>query len=112
MLSVRHPDLSFLHGALQLHTGLRECGQGAAPIQREIHHGQIIQPVELRQIVRPPLVGATTSVGIDADLFRASARPANGLLLGLANLDPEIDGARQILAPESRFLLGAQPTAE
>ena len=112
ILSVRHPNLPFLNGGLQLHAGFRECGQGAAPIQGQIYHGQIIQPIECNQVFLPPLVGATSSIGIDVDMFCAPAGSANGFLIWLAHLNPEVDGPCQILAPESRLFFGAEPTAK
>ena len=106
--SIRHPNLPFLNGALQLHAGLRECGQGTAPVQGQIHHDQIIQSFECGQVFLPPLVSAATTVGIDVDLFCATAGLANGFLIRLTH-STEVDGARQILAPERGFLFDAEP---
>ena len=109
---IRYPNLPFLNGALQLHAGLRECGQGATPIQGKIHDGQIIQPLECCQVILPPLVGATAAVGIDVNLLRTAAGSTNDFLIRLAHLDPEVDGARQILEPERGFLFGAYFSAK
>jgi uncharacterized protein YaeQ len=47
----------------------------------------------------PPPLGAA-SVGVDDDLVRAGARPADELLVGQAHVDPEPDRAGQVALPE------------
>jgi hypothetical protein len=77
-----------------------------------LSHRQLVLAPQRGLVLLPPHVGDAAAVGQDHDLVRSPAGAADALFVGQADVDPQFDGAGQVLAPEVGFVFGGKALAE
>ena len=60
----------------------------------------------------PPFAGVAAAIAVDENLLRTAASFAHQLFVGLADVDPLLDLAGQILLPQVGLVVGADSAAE
>ena len=96
---------------MQLHIALRERFQRRVIDQLEAPHGQILRALQRGCCQLPPWT-CRIVVAVDEHLPRAATGFQQALLVRLAQFDPFLDQAGQILAPQVRLVRIAQALAE
>jgi hypothetical protein len=90
----------------------RPARQRAAVLRRKVDDRQVVVALQGCPVLLPPHVGDAAAVGQHHDLAGAAAGAADALFVGQADLDPQFDGAGQVLAPQVGFVFGGQALAE
>src|SRR5438105_1874195 len=102
-VAVADPDAAVLHGHLQLHRALCERAELLALFGRHLPDRQVARPGDLVGDAGPPDRRAGAEA-VDADPARARHDPHQALVVGLADLDPVVDLAGEVLAPQARLV--------
>ena len=109
--AVRDPHLTVLNAELQPHRALRQRRQRSAGLTVDFQHVQIAMTGELVAAVLPPHVHRAT-VSQHHHFAGTRAGLAHPAVVRLADVDPALDGAGQVLLPQVGLVVGAQAFAE
>ncbi|KAF1858298.1 hypothetical protein Lal_00014799 [Lupinus albus] len=98
-LAVGQPHLAVLDRALQLHRTLGHLFQLGAGFCRDVDDGDFLRAFELAgEALEPDVAGG--AVAVHDHVCGTAGRLHEAAFVGLADLDPEVDGPRQVLEPQ------------
>jgi hypothetical protein len=90
----------------ELHRARRERLQLQGRLRWQRQHVQVRLSAKRSGVLRPPLIGLAAAVGEHHDPSRAAAGLAHVALVRQADIEPKIDRAGGIAAPEIGFAFG------
>src|SRR6185295_9733520 len=109
---IGNPYLSVLDGVLQLHVAGGESGEGSGARLWEIDDREFVRTRQLVPRLLPPELRCMAAVGVNENFVGPAARLADAFFVRKSDVDPGLYASREILAPQVRFVIGAQSRAE
>ena len=94
-----------LDHALQAHRAVHHRRQRERIVGGDAIDAEVADFLETRAVLFPPELGDTVAVGEDDDLTGAAGCFAQPAFVELADVNPEVNGAGQILQPEVGFFI-------
>src|SRR5687767_2010871 len=108
----RELQFAFLDEALQPHAALEQRRERFRRARGQLDHREVAAARKRRGGLLPPDPESAAAVADDRDLPCAAARLADARLVGLAELDPELDLAVERASPEIGLVLAAKAPTE